>query len=389
MITTKEAVGIVLNNAKFEDIYEEVYVSDCLGRVSYENVVSKVDIPTFTRSSMDGYAVRFGNENLYKIINEGEKLEPGSCIRVNTGFEIPAFADAVVEVEKAAVKDGYIEIEEEIKKQRNFTKKGSELKKGDILIGTHKRIDVRTRALLAYAGVVSLKVYKKPVVGIITTGNEVVFPGCLAQKNSVFNSNYFILEGLVRKWGAEPVYFGHIPDKKEALKKRLMYALNRCDVLLTTGGVSKGTKDYAKDVLKEVNAKMFFEKSTIKPGKPAAFAAYEDKFIFSLPGWPAALYTTAYLYLKPFLLRISGSENYENMFFEGIIDEDMHSQKGKDYFNRVKIDYKNGEFHLKLVGSQKTDNYFSIAKAEGLVWLDTEKGDEKKGSKLPFLFFDD
>ncbi len=389
MTTVKEAVDIILNSAKLIDTCEEVYVSDSLERISCETILSKIEIPTFTKSSMDGYAVSFGNDNKYKIVSNKDRLNKGECIRVNTGFPIPLNTDAVVEIEKAEVQKEYIVVNSNIKPERNFTKAGSELKKGDVLVDKYERINIRKRALLAYAGIVSLKVYRKPIVGIITTGDEVVFPSCNPEKNSVFNSNFFILEGLVKRWGAEPVYFGHIPDKKDIFEERLSYALDRCDIVLTTGGVSKGTKDYTKDVLNRIGANMLFEKSTIKPGKPAAFAVYKDKYIFSLPGWPAALYTTAYLYLKPFLLKVSGDSNYKNTFFEGVIDEDMHSQKDKDYFNRVNIVYKNGEFRLLSSGSQKTDNYFSIAKADGLVWLDTEKEDEKKGSKLPFLFFDD
>ncbi len=389
MVTTKEAIEIILNSAEINNTYEEVYVSNCLERVCSEPVKSKIDIPTFTRSSMDGFAIAFGKDNRYKILSEKDGLTAGECVRVNTGFPIPKGADAVVEIEKTEIINDTITTKDVIEPERNFTKRGSELKKGDILVDRNEKINIRKRALLAYAGVVSLKVFRKPTVGIITTGDEVVFPGCDAPKNSVFNSNFFILDGLVKKWGVNTVYFGHIPDEKGLFEERLLYALYRCDIVVTTGGVSKGTRDYAKDVLNRIKAEVLFDKSTIKPGKPAAFASYKDKFIFSLPGWPAALYTTAYIYLKPFLLKISGNSSYDNTVLEGIVDEDMHSRKGKDYFNRVKINYRKGEFHLTSAGSQKTDNYLSIAEADGLVWLDTEIGDKKKGSRLPFIFFDD
>jgi len=390
MITTYKAVKIILDSVKVKNISEEIYVSDSLDRVCFENIYSNIDIPSFTRSAMDGYAVVFKEGcNKYEITEEENKLKSGKCIRINTGFPVPNIADAVVEVEKTDIKDGFIIIKEKIEPERNFTKIGSELKKGELLVKNGEHITAKKRALLAYAGIVTLSVYQKPIIGIITTGDEVVFPSCNLPKHSVYNANFFILDGLLKKWGANCIYFGHIPDEKDVFKERLEYALERCDIVLTTGGVSKGTKDYTKDTLQNIGANILIDKSTIKPGKPAAFATYKDKYIFALPGWPAALYTVAYIYLKPFILKFSGFKDYENKFFEGILDEDMHSRIGKDYFNRVFVEKRNGNFYLKNTKSQKTDNFYSISQADGLVWLDTELEDKTKGSKLPFIFLDD
>ncbi len=390
MVNVKEAVDIILNSAKPKEIYEEIYLSDCIGRICFEDIRSDLDIPTFTRSAMDGYALRFGDNAIrYKIVYSEEELDKNCCIRINTGFPIPRYSDSVIEVEKTENDNGYIVLKDKVERERNFTKKGIELKKGDVLVSKGERISARKRALLAYCGIVTLKVYQKPVVGIITTGDEVVFPSCNLEKNSVYNSNFFILDGLLKQWGVNGIYFGHTPDDKLIFKERLLYALNRCDVVLTTGGVSKGTKDYTKDVLKDIGSSMLFEKTTIKPGKPGAVAIINDKFIFSLPGWPAALYTVAYVYLKPFIMKIAGLKDYENRFLNCVLDENMHSRQGKDYFNHVNVSYKDEKFHCKSSGAQKTDNYYSLARAEGLVWLDEEKGDVEEGSVLPLLLFND
>jgi molybdopterin molybdotransferase len=390
MITTKEALEILLNTVTAKSIAQDVCISESLDRVCFEDVYSDIDIPTFTRSAMDGYAVRFGNDmHRFSITEDSSDLKENEAMRINTGFPIPDFADSVVEIEKTKKDGSFIYIDMELQKERNFTKKATELAKGDVLLKKGQKISSKASGLLAYAGVVSLKVYQKPIVGIITTGDEVVFPARNLPKNSVFNSNFFILDALVKKWHSDSVYFGHIPDDKAIFKKRLLYALNRCDIILTTGGVSKGTKDYAKDVLKDIGANILFDKSAIKPGKPAAFATYGDKYIFALPGWPAALYTVAYVYLKPFLKKYAGLSNCENRFFEGVLEENMHSQAGKDYFNRVNVDYRDGVFYLKKAGSQKTDNYYSISKADGLAWLDVNQADKSKNEKVPFLFLDD
>ena len=390
MFTAQEAAEIILNSTNSKPISEEIYINDSMGRICSKDIFSKINIPTFTRSAMDGYALVFGKDSRYREVKNHKELKKGCCIRINTGFPIPETADAVVEIEKTKQKDNdYIEIDGNIQKERNFTKIGTELKKGEILAKKGEIITARKKSLLAYAGFVTLNVYQKPIVGIITTGDEVVFPSCNLPQDSVYNSNFFILDSLVKKWHAQTIYFGHTPDDKAIFKERLLYALSRCDIVVTTGGVSKGTKDYTKGILKEIGADILIEKSTIKPGKPAAFAVYDDKYIFALPGWPAALYTVAYIYLKPFIMKFAGLDSYKTQFLYGILDDDMHSQKDKDYFNRINAQNKDGVFYLKSAGSQKTDNFFSIANSDGLVWIDTKKEDCVKGSRLPFTLFDD
>ncbi len=390
MISVKEAVDTILTAAKPKNIAQDIYMTDALDRICFNDIYSNIDIPTFNRSAMDGYALVFGKDKTkYRIVDNENELKENCCIRINTGFAIPDKCDAVAEVEKVKVQDRHLIVNEEISLERNFTKRATELSKGELLVAKGEKISAKKYALLAYSGIVNLKVYQEPIIATITTGDEVVYPSCSLPTHSVFNSNYFILDGLLKKWGMQHIPFGHIEDNKNIFADRLKYALERCDVVLTTGGVSKGTKDYTKDVLNYIGAKILFENSTIKPGKPASFACYKDKYIFSLPGWPAALYSVAYIYLQPFLHKLSGFKHYQTKFYEGILTEDMHSQAGKDYFNRVSIDYKDGIFYLKSAGSQKTDNYLSIAKADGLVWIDKNKSDVKKGSKLPFIFLSD
>ncbi len=387
MIDVRSALELIEGCNITTPTCEEVFISDTIGRTACENIVSPVDFPAFTRSAMDGYAlVGSANSTQFALVNSASELKDGTCIRVNTGFPIPKHAFAVVELEKTTLKNGIVILEKPVEKKRNFTEKASEIRKGEILIEKGTLIDEKLRSLLAYVGLSSVKVFRKPVVGIVTTGDEVVFPGKSTEENVVYNCNYFILEGLLKKWGAQPVYFGHIPDEKEIFVKTVKNAIERCDFLITTGGVSKGSRDYTREVLKTIGCEFIFENTTIKPGKPALLAKLGDKYIFGAPGWPSALYTVAVVYVKPLTLRFCGNREYKHRFNTGVLKHDMHANKKKDYFNRVIVTMENGTYMLESSGSQKTDTFLSVARASGLVWIEKGKGDVPAGSKLPFIF---
>ncbi|WP_025209339.1 molybdopterin molybdotransferase MoeA [Hippea sp. KM1] len=391
MIRVNEAIEIIKDNTRPVDGWEEVFLDGALDRVSYEDVFSQIDVPSFSRSAMDGYAVVFSSKNdkRFRIVDDEGLLKEGCCIRINTGFPIPEQADAIAEVEIVKKDGGFIELTRDIERQRNFTFSGVELKRGDVVVARGERISVRKWGLLAYSGVYRLKVRRRPNVGIITTGDEVVFAGDRLKRGGVYNANYYILYGLTRKWLCNPIYFGHVKDDPEKLREAIAYAINRCDAVLTTGGVSKGSRDFIKSILKDMDAKVFFDKTTIKPGKPAVFATVGDKPFFGLPGWPAALYTTAYVYLKPMLFRLAGLDSVGVGYPYCVMDEPTHSRAGKCYFNRVRLSVVDGEYHGVSAGSQKTDNFYSIAVADGLVRIDEEEEDKEEGVRLPLIVFDD
>jgi len=388
MVTVGDAIDLILSHTKTVDGFEQVFVTDALGRIAYEDIVSGINVPHFLRSAMDGYGL-VGECGKYKVVERDKDLEDCTCIRINTGFPIPDKVFAVAEVEIIKIENGFLRLLKPVEKGRNFTVVGVEVKEGGIIAQKGERISVRKRALLAYCGVSSLKVRRKPLVGIITTGDEVVFPNEELGRFGVYNANYFILDGLIRKWFSEPVYFGHVKDDVNSIAEIVAYAVERCDVLITTGGVSAGSKDFMKGVLESnLSAKIIFDKTTIKPGKPAVFAKMGDKILFGMPGWPSALYATAYIYLKPMLYKLSGFDHKE---FEltAKLSEPMRSRAGKFYFNRVKLDFKHDTFYAVSAGSQKTDNFYSTAVADGLLGIEEKKGSVEAGQQLPLILFDD
>lgn len=385
----KEALEIILNCTKPKPA-QTVFLSESLGRVVFSDITAKSDYPLTNKTAMDGYAIVYKNKDkLLKEVSDVSQIDENSAFRLNTGNDIPPFCDCVVEVELVEKNgNGYVKLNKNVEKFRNFVFAGSEIKKGEVVIKKGEFINEQKIALLAYIGEVLVEVYQKPIVGIITTGDEVVFPGKNTKKDYVYNTNYFYLSSFVKKLNADYIYFGHIRDDIDNLIEVYSYALSRCDVLVTTGGSSKGTKDFTKRVFEALKIDIKFDETTVKPGKPLIFGCLSDKLIFGMPGWPSSLVVNTQVFLKPALKKLSGLTNYENTIYYAQTTKPMHSRVGKDYFNRATLTYNNNSLFIEPLESQETSNFLSMAKANCLVWLNSTIGDVEKGALLPVIVID-
>ncbi|WP_291490277.1 molybdopterin molybdotransferase MoeA [Desulfurella sp.] len=383
-----EALEIILGCVKPKPS-DMVYLNESLGRVIYTDIIAKSDYPSSNKTAMDGYAIVYKNKDKpLKEISDYANLDENCALRLNTGNEIPEIFDCVVEVELIEKDGDFIKIKKNIEQYRNFVFSGSEIKKGEIVLKKGELINEQKRALIAYLGEVLIEVYQKPIVGIITTGDEVVFPGFNSNSDKVYNTNYFYLEGFIKKLNAECIYFGHVKDDPDDLIKIYNYAISRCDILISTGGSSKGTKDFTKKVFQELEIDTKFDETTVKPGKPLIFGQLKDKLIFGMPGWPSSLVVNAQLFLKPALKKLSGYTNYKNKIYFAKTIKPMHSRIGKDYFNRAIYAYTEDGIFVEPLENQDTSNFFSMAKANCLVWLDTNIGNVEKGTLLPIIIID-
>ncbi|SDC44941.1 molybdopterin molybdotransferase [Desulfurella multipotens] len=383
-----EALEIILECIKPKPS-QMVYLNESLGRVIYTDIIAKSDYPSSNKTAMDGYAIVYKNKDKpLKEISDNANLNENCALRLNTGNEIPEIFDCVVEVELIEKDREFIKIKKNIEQYRNFVFAGSEIKKGEIVLKKGELINEQKRALIAYLGEVLVEVYQKPIVGIITTGDEVVFPGFNINNGSVYNTNYFYLEGFIKRLNAECIYFGHVKDNLDDLIKIYEYAISRCDVLVSTGGSSKGTKDFTKKVFQDLGVDIKFDETTVKPGKPLIFGQLKDKLIFGMPGWPSSLVVNTQVFLKPALKKISGYINYQNKLYLAKTTKPMHSRIGKDYFNRAIYTYSDDGLIVEPLENQETSNFFSMAKANCLVWLDSNIGDVAKGSLLPIIMID-
>ena len=374
---------------------EILTLETALGRVIAEDIVANEDIPTFPTSAMDGYAVKseyvvstplkleikgeiFAGKKTEKILSKNE------AFYVATGAFLPEGADAVIKVEDALIEDGFLIVKEKPKKWQFVNPEGSEVKRGEKVISKGKKIDYRILGLLARLGMYQLRVFRKPRVGVIVTGDEIYEPFEKADFG-IKNANLYILKGLLEREGAEVHYVGKVKDEPAKIREAISTAFEDYDVVITTGGVSVGKADFVKKALLATGADIKFTGTNIKPGRPLTFAVFEDRLFFGLPGYPSAMLVNAIEFLIPAIRKLQGIKDFENKYIEAIAAEDFKSRKGKVYFIRVNLRYERGTIYAYSAGSQLTSNYLTSALCDALLIIPEEKEIMQKGEVANIL----
>ena len=283
-----------------------------------EEIRADMDLPPFDRSQMDGFAIRTEDAKNapvdLKIIGESvagkgfdEKLNSGEAVRIMTGARVPVGADAVQKVELTLENDGSVTITEKTRLQQNINAFASEIKKGEQIFESGEVITENMIAAIASFGYAKINVYKKPRVAIISTGSEIVDVADTPRKDQIRNSNSVMLKVFAGKF-ADVEILPSVKDDVENLRRAIETATGNFDVLITTGGVSVGDYDFTKPVLHGLGAKVFFERLSLKPGKPTVFARLNNCLIFGLPGNPVSAAVTFYLLVRTALLKMQNAQ---------------------------------------------------------------------------------
>ena len=291
-----------------------IELGEALGFVLSEDVVSTIDMPPFRQSAMDGYALNIGNSNSYRLVGEvkaGDNgnllLKPGEAARIFTGAPVPDTANTVVMQEKVNTNDSQISVEGEVKIDINIRPKGEQIKTGDVALEKGTTIKGAHIGFLASLGVTTVKVYKKPSVAIVVTGNELVALGNPLAFGEIYESNGIMLKSVLSELGYKTVTTLSVEDDYESTKSILQKAIDNHDVVIVTGGVSVGDYDFVGKALNAVGVEEIFYKVKQKPGKPLFFGKKDEKSIFGLPGNPAAALSCFYIYVYPLLKRCQGA----------------------------------------------------------------------------------
>lgn len=315
MILFEEAEHIILNSA-FQFPTEKVELNKSLGRILAVDVKSDVNMPPFDKSAMDGFACKrddIQNElEVLEVIRAGmvprETVGKNQCSKIMTGGMLPDGADCVIMVEYVKeIGENKIRYTKE-KTFDNICYKAEDIKTEDVVLKEGTLIKAQHIAILASVGISHPEVYKKPVVSILSTGNELVEPGVKLSASQIRNSNGYQLYNQVLAMGAEPRYDGIVADSKDETFKKMNHSLNSSDVVILSGGVSMGDFDFVPEILKRFKANIHFKEVAIQPGKPIVFAQIGKRFVFALPGNPVSSFTTFELFVKPFLFKLMGHE---------------------------------------------------------------------------------
>ena len=405
MITYKEALEKVLKNS-IKSKKVKVHILDSLNFVLAMDIIAKDDIPVNDNSSMDGFAVISGNlkgaskENpislrLYDYdIFAGQfnkiTIENGRCIKIMTGAPIPSGCDCVVKKEDVEIKGDAVFFVKEHSYFENIRRKGEDIKAGRVVFKTGTIISPAAVGVMASLGIKEVLIYKPPIIGIISTGSELVDKDMELSFGKVRDSNSYSLASQINEANAQFIRYGIIRDDKDKLKEAIKKAAYECDLVLISGGVSVGDYDYIKEILNKSGAKEIFWGVKQKPGKPLAFYEFNEKPIFGLPGNPVSVMVCFELYVRPLIRKLMG---YKNLFRNEVSARAMHSFRhdpGRAEFVRVKLAKdKEGNYTVDVTGEQGSGILTSMAEADGIAIIDENKKEIREGEILRVFIIKD
>ncbi|MGZ7050316.1 MAG: molybdenum cofactor synthesis domain-containing protein, partial [Methanobacterium sp.] len=364
-ITDLEKVQNIVKNIPFKRKIERISLKNAYRRVLAEDIYATIDLPPFDRVLMDGYAVKaedtFGASEdepsilkLLETVMAGEvaskTVKKGTCIEVSTGAPLPEGADAVVMIEYSEIEDGNIHIFDSVAMNQNIAKRGSDVKKGDLLLSEGILLSHDKIGVLAAVGVVELNVYKKPKVAVISTGNEIIEYDKSLKYGKIYDINSPTISNAVKSCGCTPIYSGVAKDDYEDLKNNIEQYLD-ADMIITSGGTSAGAGDVLRSVLDDIG-EVFVHGIALKPGKPTIIGMVNDKAIFGLPGNPAAALIVFHVLVAPYLRKMaSRSSIRKSNLLKLKIASRYHSTRGRHQYVLVKIDGNTAHPILKDSGA--------------------------------------
>jgi len=392
MKKTRNEVKNIIENFIKEKSFEIITLNEAYGRVLFEDIKAKFDIPESDKSAVDGFAINVNNLEFPVTLKITDEVAAGSkqkelkegAIFIMTGAVVPNGANAVVRIEDVEKNGNEITIKKPVEKHNLINFAGEEMKKNEIILQKGEFLDYKKVSLLANIGYYQIKVYQKPKVGIIVTGDEVKEPFEEADKAGVKNSNYYILLGLLKDI-ADITYYGKVNDNLNEMIEIFQTALNNNDILLSSGGSSKGKYDFVKDIAKNLELDIKFTMTNIRPGRPLIFATKNKKLFFGLPGYPSALLVNLHEFLYPFIKKMAGFKEWQNRVIQATAKEDIRSKVGRVDFVRVNVEYNNGRVFIKNSFSQQTSNFLSMAKSDALAVVDETKGKVKEGEVVDII----
>jgi molybdopterin molybdotransferase len=346
-----------------------------------EKILSPLDLPGFDNSAMDGYAVRAADlQNastaapvslrLTGRVAAGEifagEVNSGDCVRIFTGSPLPRGADAVImqEDSRPDAAPGRVQFTDAVKPWDNVRFRGGDLKRGTVLGEPGDVMTASRLNLLAAAGLEHVSVGRRPVASLLAAGSELLEAGQPPAAGKIYESNRAGLAALAAQSGAEPKIFPIVRDALADTRAALETALQSCDVLITSGGVSVGETDFIKDAFTQLGGALDFWKVAIRPGRPFAFGRCGKKLLFALPGNPVSAFVTFLLLVRPALLRWQGAREIALPAQRGILAEPLANPGDRRHFTRVFID---AEGATRPAGAQASHALASLAAANGLV----------------------
>lgn len=381
MLSVAEALDFMLDAARPVAAAETVPTLQANGRVLAVAQASGLDVPPMDNSQMDGYVVRAADcagaaadAGVHLKVTQripaghvGQPLQPGTAARIFTGAMIPAGADAVVmqemcEPEQRADGD-WIGIRHAPTAGEWVRRRGEDIRAGSVILAAGTRLRAQELGLAASVGLAHLPVLRRLRVAVFFTGDELAMPGEALKPGAIYNSNRFILRGLLENLGCDVTDYGIVPDSLQATRDTLRQAAAAHDLIITSGGVSVGEEDHVKPAV-EAEGRLNMWQIAMKPGKPLAFGEVESAFFLGLPGNPVSSFITFLLFVRPFILRLQGAADVAPQAYAMRADFAWPKADRRNEFLRVK---RNAGGGLDLYPNQGSAVLTSTVWGDGLV----------------------
>lgn len=396
MIPVEEARRSILENTKvLESI--EIPLTEAEGLVLSEDIISYVNLPYFTNSSMDGYALKSkdtkgANESspvslkIVGVIRAGDypnfPINNKEAAKIMTGAPLPEGADSVLMVEYTEEEEGIVKIKRDVSPGESVRYEGEEIEKGEIALEMGAVLNPPSIGFLAELGIKNVKVYRKPRVALLVTGEEVIGFDEELKPGKIRDTNSLMLRAALLQEKAEFVSLGQAMDEIRDIEEKLIRGL-WCDALIVTGGVSVGDYDYVKDVFRNLGVEGIFWRVAQRPGGPMFFGRRNDNLIFGLPGNPASTLVCFYEYVRPALQKMIGKKDVFLVNVEATLLEEIRKKSdGKTYFLRGHLEKKDDSFYIKSIGTQGSHILKSFALSNCLMVVPADVTHIPSGSKV-------
>ena len=390
-----------LPSVNFKPKIEIVSLQNASTRVLAKDVVSKIDIPSFDKASMDGFAIKSSdtkhatkkNPILLKIIGKifaGDKkknsIKSGASLAIATGGSLPDGADSVIMIEDVIQNKDKIKITKKVKKQSNLALSGEEIRKNQLILKKGTWLIPQDVGLLASIGLNKVPVFKRPSVGILATGNELAKPGANLKNGKIFESNSIVIAELVKQVGGNVQDLGICNDEKKIIENKVKKGL-RNDLLVITGGSSVGERDFVPKILKSLGKPGIIVKGVaMKPGSPVTLGMIRKTPIIVCPGFPVSSFFAFFLFGTTLLKRMLFTNGPSTAEIQAKMENTIKTQQNVTNFVRVKIRKINGSYFAKPISAADSRLLMTLTTSDGVIIAKNRK-ELKKGQSVKVIAF--
>jgi molybdopterin molybdotransferase len=369
MVTIEEALEIIYREVSVKSTHI-VPIEEALGAIVAKDYEATFDLPRFDNSAMDGYALKVkdaGKEVLVKEITyAGDEAEEsfveGEAVKIMTGAPTPKGCEAIVPIESVEAAANGVKLPSNIKMNNFIRWRGEDIKAGTPFLFAQTKVTAYTLALLASQGITHLEVYRQPKVVVFSTGDELKAHYERIEQHQLYNSNAPMFVARAKELGCDVSYIASSGDTIEALKEAVNNAKD-ADLILTSGGVSVGDKDFTKEAFAQLGMKSYFSGIDIKPGKPTHFGKIGECFVVNLPGNPLAAMVNFEMFVKPIIAKLTGTKSFYHALVSTKMGVEHKMRAGK---NTVVLGQWSGDSFMPIA-NQKPGMVAPIGLADGMI----------------------